>query len=164
PRSLAQTEAYIYLPANPYPPFYVGDTSKAYPVDLEIDPPAPQHRAVTFFRIFLAIPAFLLSGALGASGSVGGGNGYYRLAASGGIATTAAMLIWFSALVRGRAPRGLRDLVTWGIGYGAQVGCYLFLLTDRYPNSDPRLHLAAVQAAGVGAEGEPPPGEPVPVE
>src|SRR5207249_4827154 len=59
--------------------------------------------------------------------------------AVGGIAS---VLLWFSSLVRGRAPRGLRDLVAWGAGYSAQLTGYLFLLTDRYPTSDPREHLS----------------------
>jgi Domain of unknown function (DUF4389) len=144
-RYLVQVEGYVFLAANPYPPFYVGDVSKTYPVDVEIDPPAPQRRPVTFFRLLLAIPALVISSALGASGGAGGGNAYYRVGASvGGVAAMAAFLTWFAALVRGRAPRGLRDLAAWGIGYGAQMGGYLFLLTDRYPNSDPRVHLASV--------------------
>ena len=39
----------------------------------------------------------------------------------------------------GRAPRGLRDLIAYGLGYGAQVLGYVLFLTDRYPSSDPRL-------------------------
>ena len=34
-------------------------------------------------------------------------------------------------------PKGLRDLASYGVGYGAQAWAYLLLLTDRYPNSDP---------------------------
>ena len=45
--------------------------------------------------------------------------------------------MWFVAMARGRAPRGLRDLVAWGTGYTAQTYAYLFLLTDRYPYSGP---------------------------
>ncbi len=141
-RYVTQVEAYLFLAANPYPPFYLGDTTKAYPIDVEIDPPAPQHRAVTFFRLFLAVPALLLSGALTGGPGGYGGSGYYRT--GGGIAGTAAVLIWFAALARGRAPRGLRDLAAWGVGYGAQLAGYIFILTDRYPTSDPLAHLAPV--------------------
>jgi len=42
-------------------------------------------------------------------------------------------------VARGRAPRGLRDLVAFALGYGAQAAAYLFLLTPRYPTSDPAL-------------------------
>jgi hypothetical protein len=137
-RYVTQVEAYVLLAANPFPSFYFGDVSKGYPVDLEIDPPASQRRLVTFFRLFLALPALLISFALTGGG---GYSGYYR--AGAGAAGLAAVFIWFAALARSRAPRGLRDLTVWGIGYSAQVAAYLFLLTDRYPWSDPRQHVPA---------------------
>jgi hypothetical protein len=146
-RYATQVEAYLLLAANPWPAFYVGDTTKSYPVDLEIDPPAPQNRAVTFFRLFLMLPAVLV--ALALSGGIGGYGGSYRT--SGGVAGTAALLIWFAALVRGRAPRGLRDLAAWGAGYTAQLAGYFFLLTDRYPTSDPVVHLSLSAGAGPAA-------------
>lgn len=34
-------------------------------------------------------------------------------------------------------PTGFRDLLAWGLRYGAQTYGYLLLLTDRYPKSDP---------------------------
>jgi hypothetical protein len=49
----------------------------------------------------------------------------------------AAFLGWFYALVRGRMPRGLRDLIAYALSYGAQVWAYLLLVSDRYPSSDP---------------------------
>lgn len=145
-RYVTQVEGYLYVAANPYPPFFVGDTTKSYPIDVEIDPPAPQNRAVTFFRLFLALPALLIASALGGFGSY---SGYYRY--SGAVGGTAAFLIWFAALVRGRAPRGLRDLCAWGIGYTAQLFGYLFILTDRYPTSDPLAHLRPTPAAAPAA-------------
>ena len=42
-------------------------------------------------------------------------------------------------VVRGRAPRGFRDLAAYALGYGAQATGYLLLLTPRYPSSDPKL-------------------------
>ena len=134
-RYVTHVEAYVLLAANPFPAFYFGDVTKTYPVDLEIDPPAPQRRMVTFFRLFLALPALLISFALT------GGGGYSDYGGGAGVAGLAAVFIWFAAMVRSRAPRGLRDVTVWGIGYAAQVAAYLFLLTDRYPNSDPRRHV-----------------------
>jgi hypothetical protein len=43
-------------------------------------------------------------------------------------------------------PRGLRDGVVWGIGYGAQLWAYLFVLTSRYPDSDPQVVLGELPA------------------
>jgi len=138
-RYVTQVEAYLFLGANPYPPFYLGDITKTYPIDVEIAPPATQNRWVTGFRIFLAVPAFSISSALSGGAGTYGGGGYYR--SGGGIAVSAAVLIWFAALVRARAPRGLRDLVAWSLGYGAQLAGYFFLLTDRYPTTDPLVHV-----------------------
>lgn len=147
-RYVTHVEGYLFLAANPFPPFYLGSAAR-YPVDLEIDPQQPQHRLVTLFRLFLALPALLISTALtGGPGSFS--SGYYR--AGLGVAGLAAFLMWFVSLVRGRAPRGLRDLAAWGIGYSAQLGGYLMLLTDRYPTSDPLVHLVTVPAGPAPGE------------
>ena len=68
-----------------------------------------------------------------------GGLGPGAVAFGFGLVGTTAFLGWFAALVTGRLPRGLRDLAVYGIGYGAQVGAYVFLVTDRYPDSRPEL-------------------------
>ncbi len=138
--------AYIFLAADPYP-WFRGSTG--YPVDLEIAPPVQQGRWGGFFRLILAIPALMVAAALGGGlsfnspgGSVGTQNeeAYAYYAASvGGVAAAAAFLAWFAILARGRAPRGLRDLTAYALGYGAQATGYLLLLTPRYPSSDPAL-------------------------
>ena len=128
-RYTTQLEAYILLAANPYPAFWpLGEVD--YPVTLEIDPPAQQNRWKTFFRLFLAIPAFLVSGTLLAGGVRFGG---YAL----GPAFMVAFLLWWVALFLGRSPRGLRDLIAFCVGYSAQLAAYLVLVTDRYPYSGP---------------------------
>lgn len=145
-RFTTHASAYIFLAANPYPGFR---GRPGYPVDLEIDPPVQQGRWGGFFRLFLAIPALMLAAALGSglsfnspSGSAGAQNeeAYAFYAASvGGAASAVAFLAWFAILVRGREPRGLRDLTAYALGYGAQATGYLLLLTPRYPSSDPEL-------------------------
>jgi Domain of unknown function (DUF4389) len=139
--------AYIFLAADPYPWFR---GRPGYPVDLEIDPPEQQGRWGGFFRLFLALPALLLAAALGggvssgspsSASSASGSDGavYYGAATIGGVATAVALLAWFVIVVRGRAPRGFRDLAAYALGYGAQATGYLLLLTPRYPSSDPKL-------------------------
>jgi hypothetical protein len=123
--------AFLWLAANPFPGF----TGRAgtYPYELEIDPPAAQHRAVTLFRLVLVIPALLVNGALGTVllvGAVGG---------------------WVVSLLLGRMPPGLRDLVAYAVRYGAQVNAYLWLLTDRYPYSGPTLETGSAPVAPAGA-------------
>jgi hypothetical protein len=137
-RYLTHVTAYVYLAANPYPRF---SGSTAYPVDVEIDPPAPQRRLGAAFRLVLAIPVLVLSSAIAGAPTptVGSVGGLSFLAGGGGALCIAAFLGWFASIARGRMPRGLRDLGTYAIGYGAQTAGYVLLLTDRYPNSDPAL-------------------------
>jgi hypothetical protein len=147
-RYATQVGAYVLLAANPYPGFR---GRPGYPVDVEIDPPERQSRWTGFFRLVLALPALLLASVLG-GGFAFGSPGSSWGSASGdpsnaawtgisvtGVAAAAAFLAWFAILARGSAPRGLRDLVAYAVGYGAQAGGYFLLLTGRYPSSDPAL-------------------------
>jgi hypothetical protein len=148
-RYATQVSAYVFLAADPYPWFR---RQEGYPVDVEIDRPVRQGRWGGFFRLLLAVPALALAAVLG-SGFATGSSGqtswtastgnddavWWNVSSVGGAAAAAAFLVWFFALVRGRAPRGLRDLVAFALGYGAQAGGYLLLLTPRYPSSDPAL-------------------------
>jgi Domain of unknown function (DUF4389) len=148
-RYATQVNAYLYLAGNPYP-WFRGSTG--YPIDLEIDPPARQNRWSAGFRLLLAVPAIILASTLGSglffggpgggAGSSSGGGEEYAASTSisfVGVTAAAAFLAWFAILVRGAAPRGLRDLTAYALGYGAQAVGYLFLLTGRYPTSDPAL-------------------------
>jgi hypothetical protein len=139
--------AYLLLAADPYPWFR---GSQSYPIDLVIEPPKRQSRWSAAFRLVLALPALVIAAALGGGVAFGGGPstattttsdeyGGWETFSSTGAATAAAFLAWFAILARGRAPRGLRDLTAYAIGYAAQAYGYLALLTDRYPNSDPQL-------------------------
>jgi hypothetical protein len=126
--------AYLALAANPYPGF-VGEEG-TYPLDVEIDGPVAQRRWVTALRLVLAIPAILLATVF--SGQIQGGS---RTAVGGaiGVIWAVAFLAWFAALARGRITPGFRDLLVWALGYSAQTWAYVFMLTDRYPTSDPRV-------------------------
>jgi len=147
-RYATQVSAYVFLAADPYPWFRV---QQEYPVDLEVDPPIRQGRWRGFFRLVLALPALVLAAALGggfATSTSGQGSWtassgeetfWWGASSFGGVAAAAGFLAWFAILARGRSPRGLRDLVAYALGYAAQTGGYLFLLTPRYPSSDPAL-------------------------
>jgi hypothetical protein len=142
-----QVYAYLFLAADPYPPF---DGRPGYPVEVEIAPPELQPRLTVAFRLILVIPALLLAASL--LGVPGIGLGRWRSGSGAtfndslGIVHAAAFLGWFASVAWGRMPRGLRDSVAWGIGYGAQLWAYLFLLTSRYPDSDPELVLGELPA------------------
>ena len=137
--------AFLYLAANPFPGFL--GKPRTYPVEVEIPPAGPQSRRSIGFRFFLAFPALMLTTALVGIGGGGGTNTSgtssetdwttIAFSSSGGIVATGAFLAWFAALARGRMPQGLRDLVVWGLGYAAQTYAYLFLMTAKYPDSNP---------------------------
>jgi Domain of unknown function (DUF4389) len=128
--------AYLFLAAQPFPDF---TGAPGYPVDVQIAPPQPQNRWKVGFRIVLAIPAFAIAGALTSGSARTYGANY-----SYGLASVAALFAWFAAMAQARMPRGLRDAVAYGLSYSAQVDAYLFLLTDRYPNSDPQTAFAGL--------------------
>jgi hypothetical protein len=87
----------------------------AYPVHFEVEHQERYSRLSTFFRIFLAIPHLIW-------------------VALWGIATEfVVILAWFAILFTGRYPRGLFGFVSSFLSYSTRVGCYLFLLTDKFP-------------------------------
>jgi Domain of unknown function (DUF4389) len=106
--------AYVLLVANPWPRF--SGRPGTYPVDVELDPPAPQNRLVTLFRIVLVVPAYVFAGVLGV------------------VLEVLAVIAWFVALTLGRVPKGMRDLAAYCLRYHVQTFAYLFLLTSRYPS------------------------------
>jgi hypothetical protein len=115
--------AYLCLAANRFPGF---TGAPGYDIDVEFAPPAMQNRWKTFFRIVLVIPALMVASALTGSGG-----------SSGGVLVVCAVLIWFVAMVRARAPEGLSRLEWYCLHYGAQTAAYGLFVTDRYPTSDP---------------------------
>jgi hypothetical protein len=113
-RYWTQIYAYVCLAANPWPRF--SGRPGTYPVELELDPPEPQRRLVTLFRVVLVIPAFAFAIVLGT------------------VAQVLALVGWFICLALGRIPQGMRDLIAYCLRYQAQTYAYLFLLTSRYPS------------------------------
>jgi hypothetical protein len=110
-----QTHVYAYalLIADPFPGF---GGAPGYPIDLEVDPPEPQNRLTVFFRLILAIPAYIISGIMG----------YLNRAI--------AVFSWFVALVMGRLPEGMRNFAAFALRYEQQTTGYAYLLTQRYPS------------------------------
>ncbi len=118
--------AYVTLVGARFPGFTGAEGS--YGVDLRIAPPEHQSRWLTLFRLFLAVPAFFVSGALG------------------GVLFLVAFLGWWYSLVTGRACAGLRDLGAVCLRYSVQTNAYFFLLTPRYPFASPLLEATAPPA------------------
>lgn len=105
--------AYLYLDADPFPPFGSGGS---YPVDLDVAGPEQQSRLTVFFRLILAIPALILASILVQ------------------LAQVIGFVAWFYCLFTGRMSQGMRDLSTYCLRYYGQTFGYLFLLTQRYPS------------------------------
>ena len=78
--------SYLYVLANPYPPFH--GTEGAYPVDLEVEGPESQSRLVTAFRLILAIPALVVTWVFNQ------------------VLQIVGVLAWLVAIFIGRMPRG----------------------------------------------------------
>jgi hypothetical protein len=112
-----QVVAYMTLIANPFPGFT--GAPGTYPVELTVAEHERQNRWTVFSRGLLALPALFIS------------------ASYGSLLVTAAILGWFSAMVRGRIPLGLRNASALALRYQQQLNAYAFLLTDRYPYSGP---------------------------
>jgi Domain of unknown function (DUF4389) len=106
--------SYLYVLANPYPPFH--GTVGAYPVDLEIEGPDSQRRLITVFRLVLAIPAMVVTWVFNQ------------------VIQILAVLAWLVAIFIGRMPRGMEDLGLYCLRYQTQTYAYLAIVTDRYPS------------------------------
>ena len=105
--------AYLLLIADPFPGF---GGQPGYPIDLEVAPPQPQSRLAVFFRLILAIPAFIISSIMS----------YLNRAL--------AIFSWFVALIMGRVPEGMRNFAAFALRYEQQTAAYAGLLTQRYPS------------------------------
>jgi len=107
--------SYLYVLANPYPPFH-GD-QRSYTIDLQVEGPYDQRRLVTAFRLVLVIPAFVLNWVLGQ------------------VLQVIGLIAWLIAIFIGRIPRGMEQLGLYCLRYQTQVVAYLLVLTDRYPTT-----------------------------
>jgi hypothetical protein len=134
--------AFLYLAANPFPGF-VG-RADSYPFEIVVADRAKQNRWKLGFRLILAIPALILSGAYGS------------------LAASAALLGWFAGLATAKMPRGLRNAAGLALRYHAQTTGYLLLLTDSYPYSGPSLN--TMSATNEPAPPTPAPPTPAPLQ
>jgi len=112
-RYLTRVSAYLFLLADPWPPF---SNTHPYPVDARIEAAVPQARLGILFRIVLAVPALLLAYV-------------FRI-----VNNIVAFLSWFYAIIFGRMNEGMRNTSAWLFRYELQTYAYIFLLTARYPS------------------------------
>ena len=114
----------------------------AHPVRVVVEPArGKRNRLTVAFRLFLAIPHFILVGAPVAlmwtwtertdgftdyDWTAGGG-------ALGAVAVACALIAWFAILFTGRYPAGLRSLVTFYLRWRTRASAYAALLRDEFP-------------------------------
>lgn len=107
--------AYYWLAADPFPPFDLG-VHDEYPARLRIAPPKPEYRRLrVLFRIFLAIPVWIIAYALQI------------------VAQLAAIGAWFHILFTGRQHPGLQSAINLGVAYQSKALAYTLLLTEDWP-------------------------------
>jgi hypothetical protein len=110
-----RVSCYLFLLTDRFPPFTGGASGDGYPVQVSVDWPERLSRLTTFFRLFMAIPAYLV---------------LYVLQLLGRLL---AFFAWFVIVIMGRLPKGLFEVMELPQRYQLRVTAYLFLVTDAYP-------------------------------
>jgi hypothetical protein len=109
----ARVNAYMLLLTDQYPPFSLDDAD--YPVRVAIRP-GPLNRLAVLFRIFLAIPAAIVTAVL-----------------TYGLYTIFLFIMWLIVLISGRMPVSLHHAASAALRYMLRYSGYLQMLTSEYP-------------------------------
>jgi len=109
-----RVEGYFFFLTDTYPPYSL-QQEDGYPVRLAIPPPVELNRLAVLFRIFIAIPAWIVASVLGAGlGVVSVGS-------------------WFMVLVTGQLPGPLFEATRAVMRYQERFYGYFAMLTPEYP-------------------------------
>jgi hypothetical protein len=108
-----------------------------YPARLQIEFPSHLDRVTTFFRLIWVIPIAIVLGLITASGNqtVVTATGQQLASAGGGLLVGLACATALMIAVRVRYPRWWFDFARELTRFGARIGAYVALLTDRYPST-----------------------------
>jgi hypothetical protein len=108
-----------------------------YAARLDIDYPEKLDRVTTFFRLIWIIPIAVILSLLTATGNetVITATGERVVRTSGGISAGLALATALMIVFRVRYPRWWFDFARELTRFGARVGAYFALLTDRYPST-----------------------------
>jgi hypothetical protein len=108
-----------------------------YAARLDIDYPEKLDRVTTFFRLIWIIPIAVILSLLTATGNetVISQAGDRVVRTSGGISAGLALATALMIVFRVRYPRWWFDFARELTRFGARVGAYAALLTDRYPST-----------------------------
>jgi Domain of unknown function (DUF4389) len=110
-----RVSCYIFLLTDRFPPFGGGSRDDGYPVQVSVDRPERLSRLTTFFRLFMAIPAYLVAYVLRLLGQL------------------FAVFAWVIIIVIGRLPKGLFEVMELPQRYQLRFTAYISLVTDAYP-------------------------------
>jgi hypothetical protein len=110
---------------------------ESYAARLDIDYPEKLDRFTTFFRLIWIIPIVIILALLTAteSDTVVTQTGEHIRTTGGGITAGLAIATALMIVFRMRYPRWWFDFARELTRFGARVGAYLVLLTDRYPST-----------------------------
>jgi Domain of unknown function (DUF4389) len=126
---------YSALATDRYPPFTLADVPD-YPARLEIDYPNELNRWLPLVKWLLAVPHYLLVGALVGSGyAVASGMENDRVVdySAPGVIGAGVLIAAIALLFIARYPAGLYDLVVGINRWSYRLVVYLALMTDQYP-------------------------------
>lgn len=109
----------------------------SYAARFDVDYPEKLDRFTTFFRLIWIIPIMIIWSLISAvsSWTVVAETGETITRSSGGIAGGLFAATLLMIVFRERYPRWWFDFAQEFERFGARVGAYLFLLTDRYPST-----------------------------
>jgi hypothetical protein len=106
--------AYGLLLTDAYPPFSF-DLEERYPVHIAVPPATDLNRLAVLVRIFLAIPALIVTSVLNSG------------------ATVLSIVSWFAIMFTGQMPPALFEAERASLRYQTRFWAYLFMLTPDYP-------------------------------
>jgi hypothetical protein len=108
-----------------------------YAARLTIDYPGRLDRVTTFFRLIWVIPIAIVLGVITGSGThmMVTAAGEQIVGAGGGLLAGLAFATALMIVTRMRYPRWWFDFARELTRFGARVGAYVALLTDRYPST-----------------------------
>jgi hypothetical protein len=105
---------YFFFLTDSYPPFSLAEED-TYPIRFAIPPPVELNRLAVLFRLFIAIPAWVVGSVLG--------SGLFVVSLGS----------WFMLLVTGELPEPLFEATRVVVRYQARLYGYFAMLTPEYP-------------------------------
>jgi len=109
-----------------------------FPARLQVDYPEQLNRMTTLFRVIVSIPIVILLTVLSAQATQTAydRSGEAVTRTSGGISAGLFLATLLMIVIRRRYPRWWFDFARELTRFGARVGAYVALLTDRYPSTE----------------------------